>query len=104
MNKPTLREIDLSLRTVDPGCYWTTAYGKNEIVFDNDTNNNEPWLSLKLYKDFIKINRGFKITQTEKEQIRFFYDKYDNIELLVDDIVKYTKRYFKSFRIIYKRV
>lgn len=102
----SLEEIVFSLGELDLGCCWMgiirPKYSKL-IGFDNDSrgNGDGPFLELKCLKEYIKINRGDKLSKEEKKMV-FNYNDYNSLDELADDLGKFIRKYFKSFKLTRK--
>lgn len=109
MNKKikfSIEEVYHSLLELDLGCCWSDILRpkyKNIIGFDNDErgNGNGPYLELKFFSEYVKINRGDSITKEEKKLV-FPYCDYNSVDDFADYLGEFIKKYFKSFK--YTRV
>lgn len=97
----TFLDIMDSLCSVDFGvAELFPDFTKNELFLDSDTKGNDkgPFIYLKVYKTFVKINGGFELTVQER-QTRFVFKHYSSLESLTESIAKFTRKYFESFRL-----
>ena len=75
-------------------CYYLFSSG------DSDA-DEKPYLILHFNKTYISIYRGLQLTKGEKK-LKWYYQNYDTVKDLVQDITVFLVRYKKSFHLVRK--
>ena len=96
-----IEETYKCLLKLNTGCRWFDILRpkyKNIIGFDNDKKGNGfgPYLELKFYSRYAKVNFGFPAFEGIKDSI-FYYCEYDSVDDLAKHLGYFVKKYFKSY-------
>lgn len=98
----SIPDIIHSMDILDLGCqYWNHDKLRNEIYFYYSDEDDDPYLRLKFYQNYIKYT-GDLIKESEKK--KRFYKNYETEDSFVDnEINNFVFNYFKSCKKIWKR-
>lgn len=92
----SLIEVDFGFRDIEAPD--EMRYRRNIILFSP---NFQPYLRLRIEKDSVNIDGGYKLHKLEKLKKWYFKD-YSSVDNLVDDITVVTREYAESFELVRK--